>query len=46
MAERIQTRRHFLKTLAAGAAALGTGYQTLGKNHKSSRPNFVVIIDE
>jgi len=46
MAERIETRRNFLKTLAAGVAALGTGCQALGKSAKSSRPNFVLIIGD
>ena len=46
MAERIETRRHFLKALACGAAALTTGCHGLGKNSKSSPPNFVLIIGD
>jgi len=46
MAERIETRRHFLKSLACGAAALTTGCHALSKNSKPSRPNFVLIIGD
>jgi arylsulfatase len=46
MAERIETRRHFLRDLACGAVALTTGCHTLPKNSKSSRPNFVLIIGD
>jgi arylsulfatase len=46
MAEIIETRRHFLKTLAWGAAAVTTGCHGLSKNSKSSRPNFVLIIGD
>ena len=46
MAEIIETRRHFLKSMASGLVALTTGCHPLGKNPKSSPPNFVLIIGD
>jgi arylsulfatase A-like enzyme len=46
MAEKIETRRQFLKSLTAGAVALTAGCHALRRNSKSSRPNFVLIIGD
>ena len=46
MADRIETRRQFLTSLACGAAALTTGCHDLRNNSKSSPPNFVLIIGD
>jgi arylsulfatase len=46
MAEKIETRRHFLKSLAAGTVALTAGCHALAKKTKSARPNFVLIIGD
>ena len=46
MAERIETRRHFLKSLACGAVAVTTGCHALSRSSRSSRPNFVLVIGD
>jgi len=46
MAEIIETRRQFLKGVVFGAAAMASGCRIVGRNSKSSRPNFVLIIGD